>query len=126
MLVTRVFLQDGEYFEDGEGPYIPLEPHGTGHSNTLVSYMAYCIDFEKDNPSASETLYVERITEELLPIAVQIATYEKMYPDVDTTIGAQLALWRSQGLELGEIASIFDYSNIDVSHMNDILALAVD
>ena len=121
MLATQILFSGGRYFQEDQRALIHVEPR----ASIDVELMAYCIDFRKDNPTQTETLAIAPTPANLSRVARQIADYEQQHPTGDAGVGAQLALWTSQGITLSEISGKFDYTFEDVVHMETILSMDV-
>lgn len=126
MLATAVYLSDGSYWRNNSGErYISIGPRSSSEGTQAVTFLAYCVDFEKDNPSANDPLAWADLPEHLRQVGDQMVRFEQQNPDYQG-VAPQLALWRAQGLELEEIASKFSYSNQDVRDMRTLLSLPLD
>lgn len=126
MLATAVYLSDSSYWHNNSGErYIPISPRTSSESTQTVTFLAYCVDFDKDNPSANDPLVRTGLPEHLRRVGDQMVQFEQQNPDYQG-VAPQLALWRAQGLELEEIASKFSYSTEDVRDMRTLLSLPVD
>lgn len=106
MVATTVYLEGGEYNSDGRRSFIVLRPN----SRTAVTFIAYCADFNKDNPSATDRFTVSSLPPGLESIVAAIAAYSKKNPNIDSTVAAQAALWLSQGTSISEIRKRFPVS----------------
>ena len=120
MIATRVYGKDGSYLSDGERDFIEVN---TGERLPVVLNV-YCADFEKDNPSSNESFAIRSIPQDLEAIARSISEYEESNLESNVIVGAQLALWLSQGITLEEISEKFSYVEIDKTHMRAIIDLA--
>jgi hypothetical protein len=54
MIATQVYNHDGGYFSDGKKSFITLKPNG----RSIITFIAYCADFEKDNPTSNESFAI--------------------------------------------------------------------
>jgi hypothetical protein len=117
MLAVQVFLDDGAYLSDGSSFFIPLAPQ----EDVPVIFIAFCVDFHKENPAASESFGNTQLPENLRAIATKIAQYVASNPFEDSTIAGQIALWLSQGVALDSIRSKFPFSQADVTLATQIL-----
>ena len=107
MLATRVFLSGGKYRTSGTQSFITLKP------NELVSilFIAYCVDFEKDNPNQADSFTIGEVPAKLVKIADKIRKYEIDNENIgDVTAAAQIALWLTQGHSIDDIRDKFDFS----------------
>lgn len=126
MLATAVYLSDGSYWRNNSGErYISIGPRSSSEGTQAVTFLAYCVDFEKDNPSANDSLARAILPEHLRQVGDQMVRFEQQNPDYQG-VAPQLALWRAQGLELEDIALKFSYSNQDVRDMRTLLSLPLD
>lgn len=104
MFVTKVYLQGGGYVSDGFSSFISLQPK----RRTRVQFIAYCADFDKDNPSATEELVRDVSPVSLLPLLQSIRNYESSHPDQDITTAAQTAIWLAQGVSIEKVRAKFE------------------
>jgi len=109
MLGTQVYLKGGKYSSDGVRDFIVLQPS----INMEVSFLAFCVDLERDNPSLSETFSVGGVPDEITAIAAKINRFEREHPDEDVVTAGQLALWRSKGKTWTEISRSFKFNQND-------------
>lgn len=109
MVATQVYLENGGYLSDGEDSYIEIGPNGSER----LMLIAYCADFEKANPSASDTFSVAHIPQEIVDIAWSIANYEAENPNADVLVAAQVAIWLSQGESADDIQKKFAFTTAD-------------
>ena len=119
MAATQVYGHDGRYWLAGDGtPYIEL---AVG-DRLPVTFVAYCVDFDKENPSATDTFDAEPLPQAIARIMRQIGAYEAANPNVNTTKASQLALWVAQGATTHAIADRFSFNEQDKAMMRAILA----
>ncbi|MBI2481516.1 MAG: tetratricopeptide repeat protein [Planctomycetia bacterium] len=104
MFVIKVYLQGGGYLSDGFRSFISLQPK----RRTPVQFIAYCADFDKDNPSATEEFVRDVSPVSLLRLLQSISNYELSHPDQDVTIAAQTAIWLAQGVSIEEVRTKFE------------------
>jgi hypothetical protein len=111
MIATQIFLSDsGYYTESGlSAKFIELSPN----ASTQISFTAYCSDFERENPSATETFSRIPMPSSLQSISSKISRYEADNFGDDLVAPIQLALWRSQGWSRAAIARKFDFTGAD-------------
>ena len=109
MLATRIFLSNLGYIESGIRRYIPIE---AGVSVGIV-FEAYCADYDKDNPTASERFSVSVKPTAVATIAAKIGRHSAINFNADLTKAKQIALWRSQGKSWREIAEKIDFTSVD-------------
>lgn len=118
MAVTQVYGHDGRYWLSDDGTrYIEL-PVG---DRLPVTFVAYCVDFDKENPGATDTFDVEPLPQAIAQVMRQISAYEAANPNVDTTKASQLALWVAQGETTHTIADRFSFNEQDKAMMQAIL-----
>lgn len=109
MLATRVFNRDGTYLREGNQSFITLE----ANKRIPVTFIAYCVDFEKDNPAGEDLFTVSDVPTELVGISGKIQRYERNNPDADSGVALQLALWLAQGENIREIREKFEFTSRD-------------
>jgi hypothetical protein len=119
MLATQVYGHDGTYYPDGSTGYISVPVRG----RLQVQIIAYCVDFERDNPSNTETLRRAEIPARIRSIADKITRFERRNPTLDTTVASQIALWISQDIPEKDILERFRYSDEDRRIAQQIMAL---
>lgn len=103
MVVTGVYLSGGQYSTDGRRSFIALRPK----SRTAVTFVAYCADFDKDNPSERDRFAVGSIPPVLEPVMANIRAYVIANPGADVTVAAQAAVWLVQRKSISEIRTRF-------------------
>lgn len=109
MITLQVYGADGRYKKSGQHSFITLRPH----TQTLVKFIAYCTDYEKENPSSSEVFSSEVAPSHLSKITVNINKFSRSNPKVDTTKPAQVAIWLAQGVSPQDIQKKFPFSPAD-------------
>jgi hypothetical protein len=109
MVATQVYLEDGGYFSNAGETYIEIGPN----SSVSLLIIAYCADFEKDNPSSTDSFSVTAIPQSLVDVSWKVSNYEATNPDADIMVAAQVAIWLSQGETAEDIQSKFSYSASD-------------
>ena len=123
MAATQVYGRDGSYWLQDDGkPFVEV---GAG-ARLRVTFVAYCADFEKDNPGALDSFDVAPLPQRIAIVMRQISAYESAHPDAETTRASQLALWVAQGHALAAIAERFGFDRNDEAMMRAILASVVD
>lgn len=103
MIGIQVYLSDGAYSRDGRRSYITLRPR----VRTGVLFVAFCVDFDKDNPSERDRFSIGTVPPVLAPVMANIRGYISENPNVDVTVAAQAAVWLAQKKSIGEIRSRF-------------------
>jgi hypothetical protein len=106
MVAIQVYFADGGYYAENNLFFIELEPN----SRTPVMLIAFCADFELDNPSPADSFRRDSIPSDLRPIAAKVSRYMADYPDEDIVTAAQLAFWLTRGETLDSINEKFDFS----------------
>jgi hypothetical protein len=111
MIATQIFLSDGGYYTESGSPdmFIELTPN----TNTQIRFRAYCADFERENPSATETFSRISMPSGFQSIASKISRYENDNFGKSLVVPIQLALWRAQGQSRANIAEKFSFNNDD-------------
>jgi hypothetical protein len=109
MVVTGVYLSGGQYSTDGRKSFITLRPK----SRTAVTFVAYCADFDKDNPSERDRFAVGSIPPVLEPVMANIRAYAIANPNADITVAAQAAVWLVQGKRISEIRTRFPVTSAE-------------
>lgn len=119
MVATQVYGRDGSYWQQSDGtPYVEV-----GAASRLpVTFVAYCADFEKDNPSATDAFDVVPLPQRVETVMRQINAFEAENRGIDTTKSSQLALWVTQGHTLTAIGDRFSFDAKDEATMQAILA----
>lgn len=107
MVVSGVYLEDGGYMTDSRGAgFIEIRPK----ARVRVVLIAYCADFEKDNPGPSDRFTVASLPAKLGPVMTQVQTYSRRNPAEDITAAAQAAVWMAQGVSISKIREKFEVS----------------
>jgi hypothetical protein len=110
MVGTRIYLEGGRYFSNGSQEFIRLQPE----AETAVTFMAFCANLERDNPSAAESFSTGVMPADIRTMAAKINRYLKEHPDDGNAgIVAQLALWQSQGKTRAEVVEHFRFTEDD-------------
>jgi len=109
MLATSIFLSGLRYIERGTSKFIRIEPG----VNVGIVLEAYCADFDKDNPTASESFRFSVKPAAVATIGAKIGKYSAVNFNADLTKASQIALWRSQGKSWQEIAEKIDFTSVD-------------
>jgi hypothetical protein len=111
MVAVQVYFADGGYYIENDLFFIELEPN----SRTPVMLIAFCADFELDNPSSGNSFRKDSMPSDLGPIAAKVSRYMADYPDEDSVTAAQLAFWLTRGETLDSINKKFDFSADDAA-----------
>jgi hypothetical protein len=109
MIGTQVLLAGGRYRSDGSKSFITLGPRRTAS----VSFLAFCVDFDKDNPVSSESFSVGDVPAVLMPVMSRIRQHIMANPQVDVTVAGQVAVWLAQGHAAQEIRERFAFTSAD-------------
>jgi ureidoglycolate hydrolase len=109
MAALQVYLSDGSYKTYGTQSFISLRPR----QRENVIFIAYCANFEKDNPSTSETFTIGELPQSLKKVLTNITQYAKKYPDEDITTAAQIAVWYAMGWSSKDISEKFAFTEED-------------
>lgn len=119
MVATQVYGRGGSYRSNGTHGFIQI-PRS---SRVSVEFLAFCVDFDKPNPTSYDLFDVMDMPTEIHGVMRSITEVERANPNSDLTIASQLALWVSQGESLEEIRNRFEFSQFDVARMHEILKL---
>lgn len=109
MVAIQIYRSDSTYMSDRGRSFIPLRPR----ARTPIVFMAFCADFEKDNPSAADSFSVGVLPVSLGKVLKNIKTYLVANPISDITVAAQTAVWLAQGNSIGAIREKFIVSSED-------------
>jgi len=110
MIATQVLLGGGRYSSDGRRSFITLPPRG----RAAVVFVAYCADFDKDNPDVSDRFSVgSSVPPRLIPVMDKIRAYVVANPKAEVIAAAQAAIWLAQGVSIGRIRERFPVSPAD-------------
>ena len=117
MVATQVYGRGGSFFSDGTHGFVSIP----GNSRTPVEFVAFCVDFDKTNPTSNDLFDVTDMPAEIHGVVRSITEVEQANLNSDLTVAAQLALWVTQGESLEDIRERFEFSQIDVVWMHQIL-----
>jgi hypothetical protein len=109
MVAVEVYLSNGNYYSIGDDYFIELAPSAF----TQVKFIAYCVDFEKENPSSGDSFEIKALPNKLKKIVQKISEYGIANPDTDYIIAAQLAIWMTQGVPVKSIKDKFTFTDED-------------
>ena len=109
MIASMVLGADGGYMQKGERSVVTLKPS----EEFNASMVAYCADFEKENPTEAETFMVAQAPANLTPVISRINEYVQANPNTDVTAAAQVAIWMVQNESPDEIAKKFEFTPAD-------------
>jgi len=103
MVAIGIYLSGGQYKSNGRRSFITLRPK----SRSAVTLLAYCVDFDKDNPSESDRFTLGSVPSVLEPVMANIQNHSIANPKADFTVAAQAAVWLAQGNSISEIRARF-------------------
>lgn len=106
MVVTQVYYDDGSYFSDRANTFITIR---AGNRHPVV-FMAFCADFERENPSERDRFLRGVVPIRLKQVLTNIRNYSASNPKEDIVVAAQAALWLSQGASIQDINERFPVS----------------
>jgi hypothetical protein len=109
MAAVAVYLGGGEYYSDGTNTFIQVAARAT----TPVILIAFCADFDKDNPNSGESFSTAAMPTEISSVIAKISRYMADHPDDDTMAAAQIALWMAEGETAASIRNKFDFTAHD-------------
>ena len=119
MIATGVYERGGHYYLDGDEPFIEVPPH----AEKRVTFLAYCVDFERENPSPVDQLVVQPAPPLYSDIIRNILAYERANEGQErSTVRVQVALWLAQGLTAEEIGEKFTFTTVDLYEARRIVA----
>jgi len=111
MVAVQMYNADMSYYGDGQNSYIELGPK----QRAKISYVAYCVDFDKDNPDYLERFTIGDIPPDLEAVVARICQYSARNPNTDILSAAQAAIWLAQGKSIAEIREKYDVSPYEES-----------
>jgi hypothetical protein len=110
MLAIQVFLSTGVYTVSGNDKFIRLPPN----ASVPVMVIAFCADFDRENPGPSETFATASMPRDMEGIAAKISRYiADNFDDEELTAPVQLALWRARGQSRSDIEEKFEFGNAE-------------
>ena len=119
MLATAVYERGGLYYVEDDEPFIEVLPQEMKE----VAFNAYCLDFDLENPTATDSLAVQLIPPDLLDIIDNVIVYERAAGDQEeSTVRAQIAIWLAQGHAPEEIRERFSFTAADLDEAHRIIA----
>ena len=111
MLATAVYERGGLYYVEDDEPFIEVLPHEVKE----VTFNAYCLDFDLENPTATDSLAVQPVPPDLSKIIDNLLAYEHTAGDQEeSTVRAQIAIWLAQGHAPEEIRERFSFTAADL------------
>ena len=119
MLATAVYERGGLYYLEDDEPFIEVLPHEVKE----VTFKAYCLDFDLENPAATDSLAVQLVPPDLSKIIDNLLAYEQTAGDQEeSTVRAQIAIWLAQGHAPEEIRERFSFTAADLDEAHRIIA----
>jgi hypothetical protein len=109
MVAVGVYLRDGSFMSDGPNSYIELDAQGVAE----VTFVAFCVDFERENPSQTDSFSLGPVPPDLMHVLGNIRSYLVANPGEEITAAAQLAIWLSEGESIDAVRSQFDLTAED-------------
>ena len=104
MIATKVVARNGSYYSDGKNSFIEINPK----ESKAITLIAYCVDFEKNNPSTLESLSIKPAPSNLDKLFNGIIASKE-----NNIVAIQLALWLAQDISINEIKKRFNFSYTD-------------
>lgn len=111
MLATAVYEQGGTYYEGEDGPFIELPASG----RRSVTFNAYCVDFERDNPGEDDSMTARQLPLWLTGIVGRLLLHERSADTDRSGIHVQIALWLTLGQTPEEIQERFPFGPQDLA-----------
>ena len=106
MIASQVLLDGGSYLSDGRRSFIVIPPK----ANAKVVFLAYCLDFEKYNPTSADTFSIGSSSPQLVGVLYNVRNYLRTNPKADVVVATQAAIWLKQGVSLSNIREKFSVS----------------
>ena len=119
MIATAVYERGGLYYVEDEEPFIEVLPHQVKG----VTFNGYCLNFDRENPTETDSLAVQPVPPDISDIVHRLLAYEQTSGDQErSTVRAQVALWLAQDHAPEEIRERFDFTPADLNEAYRILA----
>ena len=119
MIATAVYERGGLYYVEDEEPFIEVLPHQTKG----VTFNAYCLNFDLENPVDTDSLDLQPVPPELSDVVQKLIAYEQAAGDQEhSAVRAQVALWLAKDHAPEEIRERFDFAPADLDEAYGILA----
>lgn len=101
MVAVQILDFEFGYYTSGNQYYIPLSPQKTEEINLI----AFCANFDRDNPSSEQTFRSSAMPPELRAISAKISRYHADHMTTTEVMvkATQIALWRIQDWTREEI-----------------------
>jgi len=106
MVANQVYLDGGRFQSDGKRSFIVLPPK----ANSKIVFLAYCADFEKENPTQTDSFTTGSVPPLLATVLERVRAYHRANPKANIVVATQAALWLVQGVSLDEIRTKFSIS----------------
>lgn len=106
MIASMIVGADGSYMRKSDRQVVTLRPR----EEFNASVVAYCADFEKENPSASESFSIEQAPPHLAQVIARINAHARSTTNANLTVAAQLAIWMAQGEQPDVIAEKYPFT----------------
>ena len=106
MIASMILGEGGKYSAEGEHSFLSLKPS----EQVRVTFIAYCADFDKENPTSSEVFTIATAPPNLMGVMRRISAYSRAHPDEDVTAAAQVAVWLAQGISADTTREKFSFS----------------
>jgi len=85
---------------------------------TPIVFVAFCADFDLPNPTASDSLYLAKTPEHLVPVANLVVSREVTEDDMNAL---QVAIWLKQGKTPAQIAETFPFTPADLARARQLI-----
>lgn len=122
MVATEVYERGGSYWEVS-GQYVIKVPPGP---RAGIVFKAYCVDFEKPNPTWSERFALRPLPNRIASIVRQMAAQDRLsqVSSKDNYKALQIALWLAQGVSPEDINQRFSAARTDWQTARSVLRRA--
>ena len=107
MTVIQVYGRDMGYFIEGDDTFIELEPS----VRLNVRFVAFCADFEKPDPTESETFTMAPLPQALEQVLDRLIEYARGRELRDYMNAGQVAIWMAEGFPIETIRERFESSD---------------
>lgn len=108
MLATALVGRSGGYYSRGSRTFIEI-----GRKETKqIAFVAYCADFDRDNPTRFDSFLLGNIPNNMTEIANQLRDHEETTfgKTSNSTVALQVALWLAQGVPAHKIRDRFPFT----------------
>ena len=107
MTVIQVYGRDMGYFIEDDDTFIELGPS----ERMDIRFVAFCAEFEKPDPAASETFTVAPLPEKLERVVEKLMEYAQGRELSDYMSAGQVAIWLAEGIPSSSIRERFESSD---------------